>query len=81
LLFFCCCSGVNKQQAGLDEYNFVHSIACCNHFMGIVALLMPMAKTIIHMLFTIQNTMRIGQKSVKPIKNRAFVLQYKQRNQ
>jgi hypothetical protein len=38
---------VNKQQAGLDEYNFVHLIACCNHFMGMQALLMPTSKTII----------------------------------
>jgi len=79
LLFFCC-SGVNKQQAGLDEYNFVHSIACCNHFMGILALLMPMAKTIIHMLFTIQNTLRIRQKISKTHKKCVFALKFPQRN-
>jgi hypothetical protein len=65
---------VNKQQAGLDEYNFVHGIACCNHFKGILALLMPIAKTIIHMLFTIQNTVKTGQKTGKAHKNWHFCL-------
>ena len=36
--YFCLCflylRGVNEQQAGLYDYDFVHLIACCNRIVG-----------------------------------------------
>ena len=44
--------GVNKQQAGLYDYNFVHLIACCNRDNNVLAVAMPLSREIIHNLLT-----------------------------
>lgn len=44
--------GVNEQQAGLYDYNFVHRIACCNRDTTRLAESVPAFNGIIHSLFT-----------------------------
>ena len=44
--------GVNEQQAGLYDYNFVHLIACCIRDSIVLAASMPLSRIIINTLFT-----------------------------
>ena len=51
-VFFLLWRGVNEQQAGLYDYNFVHLIACCNRDITVLAASMPLSRIIINILFT-----------------------------